>query len=143
MGTRSARFATLLALVTMLSVGPTNPASAATRSVSWFVSPSGNIGCMLYGGVARCDLRTHTYRTPKRPYYCDLEYGDSISVGSRGKAYYTCHGDTVFGTSTVLKYGQTTRVGRLQCTSLTSGMSCVNLRTGHGFLISKSKHTRY
>lgn len=143
MGTGPARTAALAAVAATLWVAQVGPASAATRHVSWFGSPSGNVSCMIYGGVARCDLRTHTYSAPARPPYCDLEYGDSISVGTRGKAYFTCHGDTLFGSSTVLRYGQTTRVGSLQCTSLTTGMSCVNLRTGHGFLISKSKHTRY
>lgn len=144
MQTGTARIAALAAVAAAaLWAGQASPASAATRHVSWFVSPSGNVSCMIYGGVARCDLRTHTYRTPARPSYCDLDYGDSISVGTRGKAYFTCHGDTVFGSSTVLHYGQTTRVGTLQCTSLKTGMSCVNLRSGHGFLISKSKRTRY
>lgn len=129
------------ALVAAAVTLPTAPAQAATV---YFKSPSGNIYCYMdstYG--VRCDAMTHTWA---RPYYpsCDLEWGDSLYVGPSGRAGWTCHGDTLYGsTNRVLKYGQKARVGRYQCTSKSTGVRCVNTYNGHGFVISKSRHDRF
>lgn len=137
-GKARALFVSVLTLAALtLSVAP------ASATSYFFESPSGNIGCYLdssYG--ARCDVRVHTWAQPALA-GCNLDWGDSLYVGRSGKAKWTCHGDTTFGGGGVLDYGYQVRAGRYQCTSKTSGMRCVNTRTGHGFLISKSKHVRF
>lgn len=138
-----------IAIAALALLGLSAPASPAAAADYYVISsPSDNIYCDMgdssfYRGV-RCDVRVHTWPRPPRPSGCDLDWGDSLYVGTRGVARWTCHGDTLLGSdSYVLPYGRSLRVGRFKCTSKTTGMRCVNLRTGHGFLISKSKRTRF
>ncbi len=119
------------------------PASAQTRHLVWFSSPSGNIGCWMGTDAVRCDVRVHTWKRPARPAGCRLDWGDSLILGRVGKAQWMCHGDTVLSSPRVLKYGDRSVVGRFVCSSKTTGMRCVNTRNGHGFLISRSKHQRF
>jgi hypothetical protein len=39
----------------------------------------------------------------------------------------------------VLKYGKSTRFGKLTCTSRTSGITCKSSKSGHGFSVSVDK----
>ena len=43
-----------------------------------FLTPSRNIGCAISSGGARCDIRQHVYREPKRPAGCQGAYGQSL-----------------------------------------------------------------
>jgi hypothetical protein len=105
-----------------------------------FQSPSGNIFCMLMTGQyvsARCDMRQLTPSYHKPPADCDLEWGDSFEVGTRGRGGLVCHGDTVIAPEAfVLDYGKSVTLGGVTCESAQSGMTCRNER-GHGFSISK------
>jgi hypothetical protein len=128
-----------LLLATSVAAAPSQAASTV-----YFKSPSGNIYCyMAADDGVRCDAMVHTWADPVVP-SCEWEIGDSLYVGSSGRAQWTCHGDTLFGsTNRVLKYGKQLKVGAYQCTSKTVGVRCVNRYTGHGFLISRSRHDRF
>ncbi len=123
----------------------TDPAGAAAVSAQ-ITTPSRNIGCYASssgGWYLRCDIRTHTYRTPARPTACDLEYGDSLSLRRQGPARWTCHGDTTLPPTTgsgfkTLAYGTRWRWGPFECRSETTGLRCV-APSGHGFVISKQR----
>lgn len=123
----------LLALTGAALVAVPTSASAAVN----FLTPSRNIACYVDASGARCDIKNHTYPTPKRPASCPLEYGDSLGV-DRGAArgHWVCHGDTVFGATRVVAYGTTVRVGTLRCTVSTAGVRCLN-KPGGGFFLSK------
>jgi hypothetical protein len=53
-----------------------------------------------------------------------------------------CAGDTVFNRGRRLRYGVSIVRGRFRCTSLRSGMRCVNERTAHGFKLSFERAIR-
>jgi hypothetical protein len=117
-------------------------ASARVAHMVAFSSPSRNIGCILFRAegywIARCDIGHRDWSPPKRPKRCHLDYGQGVYVSGRGRrGGYVCAGDTALGAKRVLAYGHKLRRGTILCTSMTTGMRCVNVRDGHGFLISR------
>ena len=121
-------------------------AGAAQARIEFFRMPSGNIACVYSSEDAylRCDIRSGLKPKPPRPRGCvDLEWGDSLSLGRRGRASVVCHGDTVFGSGgRILRYGTSTTRGPFVCTSRTAGLTCENL-AGHGFFISRQSWQRF
>jgi hypothetical protein len=114
------------------------PAAASAR-VKFFQSPSGNIGCVMGGGIARCDIQEHSWTPPPKPASCiDLDYGNGVEVVGGHPAEYTCAGDTVVSpTAPVVQYGDKITKNRFTCTSKPSGMRCANRNSGHGFFLSR------
>jgi hypothetical protein len=103
-----------------------------------FRSPSGNIGCALYEGGARCDIRKRDWSPPPRPAQCPKQvgYGQGIEVAHAGEAGFVCAGDTALDPSaSSLSYGTASEVGGSECISRKNGVTCVN-RAGHGFFLS-------
>jgi hypothetical protein len=117
------------------------PASAPASTLRFFHSPSRNIDCVLAGDSARCDIRSHTFRAPPRPSFCDLEWGSVLSVAKTSRrGGFACVGDTARDPkSRALAYGKTLRVGSMRCVSRTDGMRCNN-RRGHGFLLGRAAY---
>lgn len=115
-------------------------ASEPSRTVhlKTFRSPSGNIGCALYEGGARCDIRKRDWSPPPRPAKCakQVDYGQGIEVAHRGEAGFVCAGDTALDpSSSALSYGTASQVGGAECISRKNGVTCVN-QAGHGFFLS-------
>jgi hypothetical protein len=103
-----------------------------------FRSPSGNIGCVMFEGGARCDIREREWSPPPRPASCskEVDFGQGLNVGRVGKARFVCAGDTALDPSaSVLSYGTGSEVGGSECISRSDGMTCLN-QAGHGFFIS-------
>jgi hypothetical protein len=119
---------------------PATAVSSLERIVS-VQSPSHNIACILASRTdARCDIKAHTWHVGRPKGCVDLNYGDSLSVNTRGRVYVTCHGDTTFDPKAkVLAYGRSISDGPFTCASATSGITCRDRRTRHGFLISKAR----
>ena len=113
-------------------------ASTAAAKMTFFQTPSGNIGCLIYGKGARCDIKNHQWPTPPKPPNCDVDYGGGVAVGKRDRpASYVCAGDTVFDPGArTLRYGHRVVRGRFRCASKQTGVRCVNLRNKHGFRLS-------
>lgn len=106
-----------------------------------FKTPSRNIGCVLLGGDARCDIRRRDWRTPPRPAGCDLDWGQGVFVGRTGRARFVCAGDTALDPrAPVLAYGTVARYGAFDCTSRTAGITCRNRATGHGFFLARDRY---
>lgn len=104
-----------------------------------FRTPSGNIGCDMRSTSTRCDIIRYDYRPPARPAACDLEWGDSVAVGSRSRSRFVCHGDTVLpppGARYRVAYGTVIRRGGITCTVRRTGVTCRN-RRGHGFTLAR------
>jgi hypothetical protein len=116
-------------------------APAASAKFTFFQTPSGNIGCVINGKGARCDIRQHTWPTPPAPPSCmDLDYGFGVELGKRGRGGYVCAGDTVFSPSAeVLPYGERISAKRFRCASKQKGVRCANRRNDHGFFISRAE----
>jgi hypothetical protein len=113
---------------------PTHVVSLAT-----FQSPSGNIGCVIAAGVARCDIVQRDWQPPARPASCphEVDFGQGVEVAGRGAGRLVCAGDTARDPSSAhLEYGAATRVGGFECVSRRTGMSC-SAAGGHGFELSR------
>jgi hypothetical protein len=130
------RRATALVL-SAAALAATAPSAAA--KVQFFQTPSGNIGCVIFGQGARCDIRKHSWPTPPPPPSCmDVDYGFGVEIGKRGRGDYVCAGDSVFSpNSPVLHYGDRITRKRFRCASKQKGMRCVNRRNQHGFFLSR------
>jgi hypothetical protein len=131
------RLAITLALCTAV-LGIT--AASASAKITFFESPSGNIGCAIAGKFVRCDIQNHSWPTPATPSWCDVDYGEGVQLGKHGRGSYVCAGDTVFTPhAEVLGYGERIKAKRLRCASKQKGMRCVNRQTKHGFFLSKDE----
>ena len=112
---------------------------AASAQAAQFQSPSRNIGCAITKQGVRCDIRERNWEPPPKPRSCELDYGQGVFVGRRGKARFVCAGDTTLGVGRVLGYGRAIRRGRFRCASRTDGVRCVNRRNRHGFFLSRAR----
>ena len=113
--------------------------ATATVNLATFKSPSGNIGCMIIAGTARCDIRQRTWSPPPRPSSCPniVDFGQGLIVGGSGAARFVCAGDTSADPSAApLAYNPDTVAGGFRCSSTSNGMTCTNTGTGHGFFIA-------
>jgi hypothetical protein len=120
----------------------TAPHHGKVRREVFFHSPSKNIYCIIFRfhgkATGRCDIMQRTWTAPPRPHSCHLDYGNGAEVGPHGKGHFTCVGDTVIGQGhRVLRYGHSMRLGAIKCTSRRTGMTCQNVKTRHGFTISR------
>jgi hypothetical protein len=103
-----------------------------------FRTPSGNIGCVMFEGGARCDIRKRDWAPLPRPASCSkvVDYGQGLQVGHGGQASFVCAGDTALEPGLAsLTYGTASRVGGSECISRSDGVTCVN-QAGHGFFLS-------
>jgi hypothetical protein len=119
-------------------------AAAGPAHAAFFQSPSGNIGCALTKKAVRCDIGQRSWKPPPKPTSCPVDWGNGVTLARRGRAQFTCAGDTVFHPDArTLPYGKAIRRGRFRCVSRKSGMRCRNRRNGHGFLLSRERVRRF
>ncbi len=104
-------------------------------------SPTQNIHCSLSYGV-ECVITQASYDTVPRPADCELDWSDHwFSIGRQSGVRGRCAGDTPLSPSpTLLAYGATAVANGLACQSQTSGMTCWNRKTRHGFQISRASY---
>jgi len=98
---------------------------------------------MIVSELARCDIVSHSWQLPPRPSSCPqiVDFGQGLEVGSAGTARFVCAGDTVREpASPKLAYGSASRVGPFECVSRSSGMTCTDAATGHGFQLSIQRY---
>ncbi len=125
--------------VTTPPTSPTPPLTVVHRQ--FFRTPSSNIGCVIAGGAARCDIRNRDWEPPPKPPSCMFDYGQGISVGSSLRGEFVCAGDTALDPSLKpLAYGLDTVVGRFRCSSREDGVTCTNTATSHGFFIARDRY---
>ena len=128
-----------------IAVAPTPPSPSPPPlrivRLEIFKTPSRNIGCVLLGGQARCDIRRRDWSLPPQPASCDLDWGQGLLVGGSGPGQVVCAGDTALDpTAPVLPYGTVARHGAFDCTSRTAGITCRNRATGHGFFLARDRY---
>jgi hypothetical protein len=116
------------------------PAGREVYELTGFVSPTGNVSCMIDALRARCDIIDRDWSPPARPADCEFDYGQGISLAPGEQAQFVCAGDTAFGADEVLPYGESITAGVLQCESAESGITCRDIRSSHGFSISGQAH---
>jgi hypothetical protein len=113
------------------------PADREVPDLTGFVSPTGNVSCMIDPSWARCDIIDRDWSPPPRPADCEFDYAHGISLAPDEQAQFVCAGDTAFGPDDVLPYGEAITAGVLRCESAQSGIACRDVQTGHGFSISR------
>ncbi len=138
--------AALLAVI----VAALAPAGASAYQLRMFHTPGGNIGCSIifgsgsYGGGARCDIASHSWKSPPKPKWCDVDYGNGLNVGAHRKAQFVCAGDTVLRQGKLLPTGEAIKLGPYKCKSLSGGaVRCINRDSGHGFKLSRTVPRRF
>jgi hypothetical protein len=111
------------------------PAAAHGFVDRTFQTPSKHIKCAYIGNSARSAVIR-----------CDLWQLNDVgyTVGPRGKGRRLHITDTVGDPKApVLRYGTSRRFGRYTCTSRTSGLTCRNRATGHGFFVSSQRQRTF
>ena len=78
------------------------PADREVYELSGFISPTGNVACMIDADWARCDIIDRDWSPPPRPADCEFDYGQGISLAPGESAQFVCAGDTAFGADEVL-----------------------------------------
>ncbi len=116
-----------------------SPPPAEEVDEAMFRTPSKNIECALTKTDVRCDIVRKSWTPSPKPADCQLDWGNGLSI-SGGKSTVTCAGDTLIGSSDrTLDYGQALKSGTLRCDSDSSGMTCKDEKTGHGFTLSTAR----
>jgi hypothetical protein len=140
------RAAVLLAVLVAACAVAADPGSSA---VTFFRTPSGNIGCVYASAFqgqpasVRCDIRSLLKPKPAKPRNCHLDWGDSYELPAKGRAIVTCHGDTALDPhAPVLAYGKKWQRNGFTCTSRATGLRCTN-RGNHGFFLSRARSYRF
>jgi hypothetical protein len=105
-----------------------------------FSSPTKNIGCYIDASNVRCDIRKRSWKPPRAPRKCELDYGQGINLSAGKKPSFVCAGDTALGPPKKLPYGQAIVAGALRCDSKHSGMTCRDTNTRHGFTLSRESY---
>lgn len=104
-----------------------------------FVSPSGNIHCELDTAQVRCEVDESTWKLPPKPATCHhLDWIAGLEI-SGGTASGVCAGDSVRGDGgSTLAYGHALQNSRVRCVSESTGMTCTDRTSKHGFTLSRS-----
>ena len=84
----------------------------------------------------RCDISAKTWSPPPPLASCELDWGNGLEV-SDGNATVVCAGDTVLGAPDILEYGLSAQRGSIRCDAAQTGITCTNLKTSHGFELSR------
>lgn len=126
-----------LAVLAAAALLPLSAPAAAADDLVTFISPSGNVGCVLDAHYARCDIVDRDWSPPPRPADCEFDYGQGIGLAPGEPAAFVCAGDTTLGGERVLGYGDALTRGRLRCESSESGVACRDTGTGRGFSLSR------
>jgi hypothetical protein len=116
------------------------PADQKVDELTGFISPTGNVACMIDADWTRCDIIDRDWSPPARPADCEFDYGQGISLAPGEPAQFVCAGDTAFGPDEVLPYGDSITAGVLRCESADAGITCRDTQTSHGFSISQQAY---
>ena len=101
-----------------------------------FISPTGNVACMIDVDLARCDIIDHDWSPPPRPADCEFDYGQGIAIVAGEPASFVCAGDTAFGPDEVLPYGNSITCGAAALRKRGLGHHVSRHPTGHGFTLA-------
>jgi hypothetical protein len=118
---------------------PATPVETLDGDLVQFVTPSKNIACAATGDGLRCDIAGHDWPLPPRPKDCDADWGAGAQLGTTA-SIGICASDSANGGTTVVAYGSAVRYRDFRCDSAPAGLRCVNLTTGHGFLLSRARY---
>lgn len=152
-----ARTLALLVLLPLLAAcgGTDAPAPRATRTIVTTESPQpaptiegkpvqfstagGNVACDLQPAFVECQVRTHTWPSPKKPSDCHNAWGSRVQVAVGTKGEFICwFGESLLGAKRVLPTGEALKVGLVTCRAVSGGVQCS--AEGHGFTLTKATY---
>lgn len=113
------------------------PAPAGAADMTAIQAPSGNISCALGEDSVACSI---TERRLPADENCPDGTPLTVAVGAEAPAL-DCANPRSGGET--LAYGSSAQHGEVACTSESSGMTCWNQRTGHGFTLSRSEYSTF
>lgn len=116
---------------------PKYPAPGNAWNDNKFVTPTGNIGCVLTGDSVSCSVKDRHFSNDS----CSGKEVFSATLKD-GAAYADCEYNYMADTSgaITLNYGETTTVGNFACSSAFEGTTCWNTVTGNSFFISRQDY---
>ena len=118
----------------VLAVALLAPASAQATYRD-FRSPSGKLGCAFYSDTEVPPMVR-----------CDWQGSDdqAVELHETGRARVRHVTDTVLNPKArVLRYGRSTRFGKLKCISRRRGITCRSLASGRGFRVSVERRETF
>ena len=110
-----------------------------------FHVPSWGIACALDDAHVECIVLEPTaWKAPPYRKHCDFDHAPEVGLeaGHVGRSFTACRSDSVGGGRT-LAYGHRLQVGNIRCTSERTGLTCVDLASGHGFTVSRESFRGY
>lgn len=117
----------------------TQASSVLDGDVAVVVTPSGNIGCDLAAQDAGCGVKSS--RTGKTSHWwVPLGGADARALGARAQDPAWIRAGKKAQT---LPYGSSVQHGDLVCASEQNGLTCWDLKTGHGTFLSRSTQVTF
>lgn len=110
-----------------------------TRPTS-FDTPSGNVRCYLDVTAARCDILERNWAPPLRPASCAFDYGHGITLSPDRPAQFVCAGGTTPRADTQLADRDSITAGTLRCEGTATGITCLDVKSRHGFALSRQAY---
>lgn len=127
--------------------GARRQSAGAADAGGWltFTSPTGNITCAMNAHAAGCDVDQMRWPlTAAQLASCGQANLTGLSLPAHGPARFDCRTDVaVPNPQRVLAYGKSVTAGPITCSSATTGVTCRDRRTGHGFFASRDSFRRY
>jgi len=140
-----------LSIATAATALPLAAIVHADRSYYAFLSPSGNIRCVLSSDnsptpIAECQIGNHTYVAPPASPCADggAAPGWQFRLDQGTQPYLPCENsalDSGVGNQLpTLAYGHAKSLGSITCDSEPTGMTCTDSSTGHFFRVSQQSY---
>ena len=138
---------------TVPAAGDVDPATYRDRNFGYFFStPSNKFTC----GISLKNTTTPaagcqgtTAPVPPRPASCGPGpgWGHGMQVNDAGATSFLCTGGLIFGFSSgrtpTLEYGHSLTAAGFRCTVQTTGITCTQLASGHGFMIAAETNRQF
>lgn len=116
------------------------PIDREVSKLTAFVSPSGNIGCMIAPSGVGCNVVERDWSPPPRPADCRWDY-TRIFIGPGKPAHFVCAGDSAYDSAApALAYGEAITAGPIRCESTPAGITCRDVGSSNGFSISRQRY---
>lgn len=110
------------------------PAPQDAVQAAAFSSPSANIVCSLAAEGLSCTILEHDFAGPTG---C-AGGPTTISLDAEGAVSRSCAAGSPSAAPLTLQYGASATYGSGACTSTPNGMSCWDMRNGHGFTVARA-----
>lgn len=113
------------------------PSAVAPLALGAFQAEAGNIGCVLAGGTARCDISKRIWSPPGQPSSCKHKWGQGLEVGPNPTQFVCANNSTLDPNGSVVPIGDDDTVGSVTCQVRSFGVTCFDAG-GSGFFLART-----